>query len=375
MLFAASDAPAVGGSATASYDLFRRAIAAGHDAHYAALLEEDDATWCELALQPGMANPAGLPNVHMVRVPRSARRASADVARLINDVRPDAMAGFGFIASQHLKRSAPDHPVAYVTGTCRQAQDYVTAGWARDATDLQERLTRGTLNPRIVHDGEASAVELCDVIITHSRLTLDMMTTFFPDALGKIWPDVVSFADWIADGARSSRHHARPFAERDIDVLFIATNWSRREKNYPLVDALVKQLDGASVHIVGDVPHRVEGATHHGFLGDRDALFAIMGRARCVACPSLIDAAPGILFEASVLGCNAVASRNCGNWDICHPDLLAEQLGANSMAACIRRAVQRRYDDRLAAHPSHAFGELLSVLGALGRPIGRRPAT
>ena len=33
-----------------------------------------------------------------------------------------------------------------------------------------------------------------------------------------------------------------------------------------------------------------------------------------------IDAAPGILFEGAVMGCNLVASKNCGNWEVCHPD-------------------------------------------------------
>ena len=107
------------------------------------------------------------------------------------------------------------------------------------------------------------------------------------------------------------------------------------------------QLVGASIHIVGDVPRAVRSATHHEFIASRERLFELMGRARSVAGPSRIDAAPGILFEASIMGCNVVASRNCGNWELCHPELLAEPYGPDAFAACIGRARARKFTDQL----------------------------
>ena len=371
ILLAASEVPALGGSATASYDLFRLLRERGHDVHYASLLNEDDAAWCELEIGPHMGNPAGLPHVHTIRVTEPARQASPGITRLVRDLAPDVMAGFGFTASQRLKNAEPDRPVAFVTGSCRQAQDYVTSGRARDANDLQQQLARGTLTRRIVHQDEARAVALCDLVITHSRLTLDMMTTFFPGNTGKIWPGVISFAEWIAEPARAMRHQARPFQDRDIDVLCVATDWSRREKNYPLVAAVAKRLGTARVHVVGAVPHRLSGVSHHGFIGRRDELFALMGRSRCVACPSLIDAAPGIVFEASALGCNVVASRNCGNWDVCDPGLLADPLGVETLVARILLALERPPGTAPAMASPHSIEKLVEVLGALAQPIGK----
>jgi len=51
-------------------------------------------------------------------------------------------------------------------------------------------------------------------------------------------------------------------------------------------------------------------------------VFRLMGNAKTIVSTSRYDAAPGILFEGSVMGCNLVASRNCGNWKICHTELL-----------------------------------------------------
>jgi glycosyltransferase involved in cell wall biosynthesis len=162
---------------------------------------------------------------------------------------------------------------------------------------------------------------------------------------------------------------ARPFEERDIDVLFIASDWDRPEKNYPLVRSVARRLGDARIHVVGDASRRLPGVTYHGFVGDRDGLFTLMGRTRCVACPSIIDAAPGILFEASVLGCNVVASKNCGNWEMCHPELVADPFNADTFTTCIRRAMQRKFADRLDRPEWRCFEELMSVFTALARPV------
>ena len=97
-----------------------------------------------------------------------------------------------------------------------------------------------------------------------------------------------------------------------------------------------------------------------------------MGRARAVACPSLIDAAPGILFEASAMGCNVVASRNCGNWEICHPDLLADPCTSDAFAACLTRARATKHADHLDRFlERRSYRELVKILTALSQPLSR----
>jgi hypothetical protein len=72
-----------------------------------------------------------------------------------------------------------------------------------------------------------------------------------------------------------------------------------------------------------------------------------MGRARAVVCPSLFDAAPGILFEGSVMGCNVVTSKNCGNWELCNDELLVSEYTADAFAEAIRRANTAKLPDNL----------------------------
>ena len=370
ILFATSESPGSGGSATAAYDLFRIASSAGHDVHFASLLDDGDAAWSARVLGPHSENPDRLPGVHSVRVPVSLRTPSTAAVELIQALQPEVVAGFGHIAVNRLKGISRALPVAFVTGSCRQAQDYVTSGLVRDAQGLRRRLEDRTLIARPVHRHEVAAVDRCDLVITHSQLTFDMMSAFFPGASGKIWPGIVPFEDWIVERARAARSLAQPFDQRDIDLLFVASNWRRPEKNYALVADLASRMQGASVHVVGDVPHPIPGVVHHGFIGRRDEVFALIGRSRCVACPSLIDAAPGILYEATVLGANVVASLNCGNAHLCPPGLVAETLDADVFIQCVRRGLERPYPTSLAAPSWRAFEHLMKVLAALARPIG-----
>jgi glycosyltransferase involved in cell wall biosynthesis len=155
------------------------------------------------------------------------------------------------------------------------------------------------------------------------------------------------FAEWVAHDAAEYSSLALPFAERDIDVLFVASTWMRKEKNFGLVADIAERVPGFSVHVVGEFPESIPSVTHHGFVGTRADLFRIMGRARTVVCPSSFDAAPGILFEASVMGCNVVASKNCGNWELCNEQLLVTEYTADAFAESIRRAHSAKFADHM----------------------------
>lgn len=369
-LFGGTDVPGLGGSSTALYDLFRRALEDGHCVSLVNLLEEQDAAFFHYTFGDRLGNPDRLPGVETCWLADSLEGPQSALGEYIEALDPDVLVGFGYLAALLFKRAAPSRGTVMVTGSCQQAQDYITSGGARDAVELVRLLAGGTTPPRLVHQGERAALEACDLVITHSALTLTLMERFFPKHVGKIYPEVVSFEEWICDGAERWLHKARSFEDRDIDVLFVASDWDRKVKNYPFVEAMGDRLRGAAVHIVGDVPHALPGAVHHGFLESREALFDLFGRARCVACPSLIDAAPGILFEASVLGCNVVASRNCGNWELCHPDLLVESFGPADFAACVERALTHKFDDgRQAFLARNGYANLVGILDAFARPF------
>jgi hypothetical protein len=370
VLLAASEPPGAGGSGTAAIDLFQRMRADGWDAHFVHILDEIDAACYQVAFGGALGELGDLLNTHVCCIREASAGPHPELEKIVASVGADLAIGCGFRATEMLRRAAPGLRLIFMTATCRQAQDLVTRGDARDAMALEAGLAQGTFVPRIVNPRERVAVEHSDLVITHSPMTHLQFERFFIDWLGKVYPVPISFAEWIADGAHQWRHLARPFDERDIDVLFVASDWARTEKNYTLVRSLVRRLDGLRVHVVGTVPFRLPGATHHGFVPDRQALFQIVGRTRVITCPSLIDAAPGILFEGAVMGCNLVASKNCGNWQVCHPALVAPSCTADAFAGCIRKAAERKLADHLDAfRDAGGYRTLMAVISAFARPF------
>jgi hypothetical protein len=368
-LFTSLDVPGLGGSSTAAFDLFCRLLADGVDAHFLNLVDVGRAAFLETAYGPSMGNPSGLPNVHTHRFPRALWDPQPELARWIDQLDPAIIIGVGWIAARIALRATPQRNTVLLTGSCRSAQDYVTTGRVADVQTLIGRLEANSLPSLRVHQGELEVYRNCRLVLTHSSQTLLLVQRFFSHYVGKIYPEVFWFAEWICAGAETAQARILPFEQRDIDVLFVATNWKRPEKNYPMVKRIARSIRGAAVHLVGEAVRPPGSVVHHGLVADRGTLFGLMGRARCIVCPSLMDAAPGVLFEGSVLGCNLVASRNCGNWELCHPELLAEPFGLERLVECTRKAIARKYPDRLDRFltPSSYQG-LIRTLAALAEP-------
>lgn len=341
----------------------------GRDAHYVNLIAEDPA-YLSATFGLGMGNPLGLPGVHECWLEGAEEGNQHQLTSLVHRVEPDVVLAFGFPSAFLMTRNVPDARTVLMTGSCRQAAAYVTTGRARSAVELAGRLESSLRPPRILVHSERLAVEQCDLVITHSRQTLDFMTKFFPASIQKIYPRIVSFAEWIVEGAEPWKHLALPFGDRDIDALFVANDWDRGEKNFRLVERIARLIPDFSVHVVGDAPSVVKGVTHHGFVASRSELFGLIGRARCVVSPSRIDAAPGILFEGAAMGSNIIASENCGNADMCNPALLASSLDPRAFAESIRAGVLSKYEDGLEAYLALAsYDDLMATIDAFARPF------
>jgi glycosyltransferase involved in cell wall biosynthesis len=286
-------------------------------------------------------NPRELPNVHACYLRAALHEPHPEIGTVLDTVSPDRIVGVGDIACYLMKRASPQREVAFLTTGCMQVNK---------AVSLTEQLAtmNGSARPATPDWKELEAVGLSDLVLTHSPIIQDLYRRFYPDQERKIHTTVFWFAEWVAQDAAEYSASALPFDDRDIDALFIASSWRRKEKNSGLLADIVKRLAGFSVHVVGEFAEPIPSATHHGFVGARADLFRIMGRARTVVCPSSFDAAPGILFEASVMGCNVVASKNCGNWDLCNDRLLVSEYTADAFAEAIRRAYDAKLPDRMA---------------------------
>lgn len=367
ILFGCFEVPGWGGLTTATYRLFETMLADGLDVHYLNLILAEEVPRFRAILGDQCENPRLLPNVHSCHLAAELHEPQPGLSATIERLNPDLMVGVGDIATYLLKRAAPRQPVTFLTAGCMQVD--------RSRPVTEQGIGANGSSPSPGPDWkEAEAVAMSELIVTHSPLTRACFVHFYPGHSARIHPSVIWFADWIRQDAAEYLAEARPFAERDIDALFVASSWARPEKNYQLVTDIASRLPDLSLHIVGEVPERIPSVTHHGFVSTRADLFRIMGRARTVVSPSLFDAAPGILFEGSTLGCNVVTSRNCGNWELCNERLLVTEYTADAFADAIRIARQ----DKLPDHMDHflaqgSYGALKEILrSGSDTNLGRR---
>jgi glycosyltransferase involved in cell wall biosynthesis len=335
------EVPGWGGLTTATYRLFEKMLAEGMDVHYVNLVLADEVTRFRNLLGAGFENPRSLPNVVTCRLRGALHEPHPELTALVDAIAPDRIVSVGDIAAYLMKQAAPQREVIFLTAGCMQVDRNVP---------VTEQLAGTTASGLPFPDEwkEREAMRTSDLVLTHSGLVRDLFLRFYPEHAGKIRPEVISFAEWIVEDTREHAGRMVPFEERDIDALFIASSWTRMEKNYGLLSDIAANVEGMSVHVVGEFDSAFPSAVHHGFIGDRATLFQLMGRARSVVCPSTFDAAPGILFEGSAMGCNVIASRNCGNWELCNDRLLVTDYTTDAFAEAIRRARAAKLPDNLA---------------------------
>ena len=340
IVFGCFEVPGWGGLTTATYSLFETMLADGLDVHYVNLILEQDLPRFRGILGLSCENPRELPNVYSCYLGAALHEPHPEIEALIDELAPARMVGVGDIASYLMKRANPERQLVFMTAGCMQVNRAIpfTEQWAA---------MNGSAQPATPDWKEREAVAMSDLVVTHSPLIRDLYRRLYPDKAPRIHPSAFWFAEWIARDAAEHSDSALPFEQRDIDALFIASSWTREEKSARLVSEIVDRVPELSVHVVGEFAETIASVTHHGFVGKRPDLFQIMGRAKTVVCPSLFDAAPGILFEGSVMGCNVVTSKNCGNWELCNSQLLVTEYTADGFATAIQRARSRKFSDHM----------------------------
>lgn len=334
ILLGCFEPPSYGGAATSAYQLYRT-LRPKTEVAYLNLIEHGNAGMLEQHLGANYVNPEGLPGVFQHVLERPTYQHQPGLEQCMAGRAPSLLVGIGYIAAYVMKQAWPDLPLVMLTTGCQQVKDALFAG---DFGTVQELLS-GKGGIRMGNDIEQKAFEMADLVLAHSSLTHKLCRLYFPEYASKLDDRIVWFYDWIHSSARRQRHRARPFRDRDIDLLFVASDWDRIEKGYSMVQALSRRFSDRAVHLVGHARGVPVGVTHHGLLPNERVL-NLIGRARVLVCTSSFDAAPGILFEGAALGCNLVASANCGNHRICNPSLLADELTEDGFAECIRTALQ-----------------------------------
>jgi glycosyltransferase involved in cell wall biosynthesis len=329
------------GSSTVLYLLFERLQREGFDVAYVNLVNQSE----ESFFGETVGNPRALPGVHTCILKPPLWRPQSALAQLIDSFSPDLLFAFGLIAARSFQLTAPSLPVVYMTAGSRQLSALIETGAIADFLNFKKRVDQGVTFRLPPEDPERKAVENAELIFVHSPLIRFMYDHYFPSHVGKIYVNVISVADFIYAEAERFRHLARPFPGRDIDAIFVASRWNRPEKNYPLLRKIASRSHGLNLHVVGAIDRPCPSVRHHGMILQREIIYELLGRAKSLVCPSVVDAAPGVLFEASAMGCNVIASPNCGNWQLCNEDLLAGNCSPDTFLHRIERALSRLYTD------------------------------
>lgn len=349
ILIGCYEIPGYGGANTASYQLFHIMQQEGFEVHYVNLIDEQDQSFFEFTFGPNYGNPLTLANVRNCPLHGVLYGPHPELTTLMEEIAPDIVVGVDFIAALLMKRALPRIPMILMTAGCQQVKDAVNGRIVMDLMAQEQHISTAKDMPRRGCREETEAADIADLIITHSDITLSLFQYFYPYLSGKIYPQPIWFGEWIYREALTYHAFVQPFAGRDIDVLLLSSSWSRPEKNYPWVKKLISELSGASVHVIGEIDERekVAPAHYHGLITERDLLFKLMGRAKTIVSPSRYDSAPGILFEAAAMGCNIVASKNCGNWMICHEELLVQPFHPSGFANAIRLSLSKKLPDNM----------------------------
>ena len=345
ILLGCYEVPGWGGSSTVFYQLFEKMQHDHFDVSYINLITEEDARLLSRAFVGGFGNPRQLENVHTVILTLPLWRRHDDLATLIESLEPDLLFGFGSIATCLFELAAPRVPLVFMTAGSRSLGHLIEISAIRDFMGFEEIVQCGLAVPMPIDSIERQTVDRCNLIIANSPLIRFAYDHLFPGASGKIYSNIISVADFIFAEAERFAHLKKPFADRDIDAIFVASHWARPEKNYALARKIFSRCRGLNVHIVGETDGRYLPARKHGAIVRREDLYGLLGRSKSLVCPSVLDAAPGVLFEASAMDCNVIASRNCGNFELCNEHLLAENCSPEAFLSKIERALARPYAD------------------------------
>lgn len=348
ILIGCSEIPESGGMSAATYKLFEMMQSDGLDVHLANVIDSKDSAFFRFAYGKGYGNPGQLANVHNCAYGKSNSSETLPLAETIRKISPDILLGVGYTAARFIKNAAPAIPLFFLSADCYRAEQLIRQGKAKDASTLIQYLQKAVNVRQRFQDWQVSeVVRNADLIMANSPLSHSLFQSLFSNQVEKFYDEIVWSAEWIYQDARQYTQYRQPFQDRDIDILFMASSWKHPEKNYPLAEKIAGQFKDRSIHLIGECERPLKNVHHHDPISNREEIFRLMGRSKTVVCPSLLDAAPNFLFGAAAMACNIVTSENCGNWQICHKDLLVDPFSLENFCNNIKQSFREKYPDNI----------------------------
>jgi hypothetical protein len=344
LLIACDDVPNYGGANTTFYILFEALQEAGWNVHYVNIIGGDRLKFYRKTFGNGLGNPKKLPNVHNLLAGNGD--SSCSLRELIDALKPDLMIGKKSTAAYHLKSQRPDLETWYITSSCYQIKKGISKGLLSSEQEAIERARFYDDPLPLSYTTEIRAMDIVDKVICHTKSTRFWFSYFYPEHKHKISEKILWSAPLVHKKLHQQNSKLKEFENRPIDVLFVANRWSRAEKNYEMVKQIINECKELNFHVVGECEEEIDGAVYHQFM-IRDEVIKLMNKTKTVVSTSAYDPAPNILFEASLMGCNVIASKNCGNWELCHPKLLVEPYCLENFIKKINLSLIERFQDNM----------------------------
>ena len=347
ILIGCFEVPGWGGASTSAYELFANMLSDGYDVGFVNLISANDEVLFNSLFNGSLGNPKHLPNVYNYYLSSPQYDFQKDLSALIREISPDLILAIGWIAALIMKKASPEIKLIYLTSGSDQVKRYIQYKKLNNYLYLEKFIKKNNYRLKILSKEEREAVASADFVITHSEMTQDIYKYFYRPMQGKIYSEIIWFAEWIYNEAGKYKHLSKSFPEREIDLVFVASDWARSEKNYEFVKKLIPDLKNINIHIVGMAGEYIPGVKFDGVITDREKIFGLLGNSKTIVCPSIFDAAPGILFEASALGCNIITSKNCGNWQICNNSLLVDSPTLKGFKEKIKLSLHQKFPDNI----------------------------
>lgn len=269
---------------------------------------------------PHWPNPRGLRNVRTFLLDGNKGKRAIRFALQANPVA--AVISKSRKTTVLLKHLVPSVPVWHMTSTSSIVKNAVAGGRFTSMEQVIRRL-RTNRFPTLQCADERQAVQLANRILVHSKNMRFWYHTFYPLIRDKIEEEIF----WDYPLVKRQFHDVKvkiAWKERPIDLLFVATDWRRGEKNFPLLRQICKSLERKKIMTVGFTPERLPSSVIAFDTMSQDDVVQAMVQAKVVVCPSRYDEAPNVLFEAAIAGANIVCSKNCGNYEITDSKLVAK---------------------------------------------------
>ena len=172
------------------------------------------------------------------------------------------------------------------------------------------------------HAVEEKAISISDYILCNSINSNLIMKKTYPDHSNKIFN---LFTTYISSFVGMCNYNIKENNERYYDLAYIVSNFTRTIKGPSLVCKLLHKLNKTPVKkilIVGDenkelIFPKFEGIeyTITNKIENKNVLKALYNT-KLLIMPSLYEACPNIIHEASIMGANVILSKNVGSWEV-----------------------------------------------------------